>query len=54
MDNVEKVKVLQKALDDIIEICDIEAIRLTMKMDLVESIARLARGLTDDENNVYE
>ena len=54
MSDMDKVKALRNALDDIVDICDTDRIRPKMKLTLVETFARLALGLSHDENNVYE
>jgi hypothetical protein len=54
MSDADRVKALRNALDDIVELCDTDRVRPKMKLALIETFARLARGLTNDENNVYE
>ena len=54
MSDMDKIKALRNALDDIVDICDTDRIRPKMKLSLVETLARLALGLTNEENNVYE
>ena len=54
MNDMDKIKALRNALDDIVDTCDNDRIRPKMKLSIVETLARLALGLTNDENNVYE
>ena len=54
MSDTDKIKALRNALDDIVDTCDNDRIRPKMKLSIVETLARLALGLTNDENNVYE
>mgnify|MGYP003338633935 CR=1 FL=1 len=54
MSDMNKVKALRNALDDIVDTCNNDRIRPKMKLSLVETLARLALGLSHDENNVYE
>ena len=54
MSDTDKIKALRNALDDIVDTCDTDRIRPKMKLSIVETLARLALGLTNDENNVYE
>ena len=54
MSDMDKIKALRNALDDIVDICDNDRIRPKMKLSLIELIAGLALGLSHDENNVYE
>lgn len=54
MSDADRVKALENALDDIVELCDNDRVRPKVKLALIETFARLARGLTNAENNVYE
>ena len=54
MSDMDKIKALRSALDDIVDTCNNDRIRPKMKLSLVETLARLALGLTNDENNVYD
>jgi hypothetical protein len=54
MNDMDKIKALRNALDDIVELCDNDDIRTKIKLTLIETNARLALTLHQEENNVYE